>query len=352
MTARIAVFRALQLGDMLCAVPALRALRAGEPEARITLIGLPWAEAFARRFSSYIDDFMPFPGAPGLPEQAVDAARLQAFYDAAGRCRFDLSIQMHGSGQVSNAVAAALGARRTVGFVAGGAGWGSGMWAKENWLPWPQRLPEIERCLGLMAHLGYGSRGKELEFPLDEADRAAWRTICEKHGLRAGGYICVHPGARMPSRRWPVERFAAAASQLAGRGWPIVLTGTPAEAPLAQAFGRHIVAPFIDLCGRTTLGALAVLIARSRLLLCNDTGVSHIAAAVRTPSLVVACGSDVARWAPLERGLHVVLADYPPCRPCMHQVCPIGHPCALAVDSGRVARAALRLMGKGAVHAA
>ena len=345
MTARIAVFRALQLGDMLCAVPALRALRAGEPKACITLIGLPWAADFAHRFSRYIDDFMPFPGAPGLPEQAADAARLKAFYDAAGRRRFDLSIQMHGSGQVSNALAAALGARRTVGFVEERAGC-------KDWLPWPRQLPEIERCIALMGHLGYGSRGKELEFPLDEADRMAWRTICDKHGLRIGGYVCVHPGARMPSRRWPVERFAAAAGQLGERGWPIVLTGTPAEAPLAQAFGRRIDAPFIDLCGGTTLGALAMLIARSRLLLCNDTGVSHIAAAVRTPSLVVACGSDVARWAPLERDLHVVLADYPPCRPCMHQVCPIGHPCAFAVDSGQVARAALRLMAGGAVHAA
>src|SRR5690349_12360623 len=72
----IVIFRALYLGDLLNAVPAFRSLRAAFPAARITLVGLPEAEEFVQRFHFYLDDFIPFPGFPGLPEQAPDLRRL------------------------------------------------------------------------------------------------------------------------------------------------------------------------------------------------------------------------------------------------------------------------------------
>jgi ADP-heptose:LPS heptosyltransferase len=151
--------------------------------------------------------------------------------------------------------------------------------------------------------------------------------------------VVVHPGARLPSRRWPVERFAQVASGLAAEGWPVLITGSPAEAEVTGALAAMLGKSACDLTGKTTLGGLAALVADARLLVCNDTGLAHVASAVRTPAVIVASGSEVARWAPLNRGLHPVLHDDPPCRPCVHAVCPTGHECARAITAEQVQRA-------------
>lgn len=346
-TRKVAVFRALQLGDMLCAVPALRALRAAEPDAHITLVGLPWARDFAARYCALIDDFMAFPGAPGMPEQGADAQALDRFLADARRRRFDLAIQLHGSGAITNPLVRQLGARRVAGFCEGSDGARPAA-PGEFWIAWPDGN-EIERLLGLMHALGYPHVDTHLSFPLHADDLRDWRKLADAHGLEPGGYFCIHPGARMLSRRWPVERFAEVAQRL-GNPWRIVVTGAPDERALAARLCTLTGVPVVNLCGQTSLGAMAALIAHARLLVCNDTGASHIAAAMDTPSVVVSCGSDSERWAPLDRTLHHVLADYPPCRPCAWQACPYGHECALHIDVDSVAAAARRLADRETVY--
>jgi ADP-heptose:LPS heptosyltransferase len=154
----------------------------------------------------------------------------------------------------------------------------------------------------------------------------------------------VHPGARLPSRRWLPQRFAEVADRLAASGLKVVLTGSPAEAEIVHAVQRAMRMPSLDLSGRTELGALAALIAQARLVVSNDTGISHVAAAVATPSVIVSCGSDPQRWAPLDGERHQVVVADVACRPCMHQTCPIGHHCAQEVSAETVASLASRLL--------
>lgn len=294
---RVVVFRALQLGDLLCAVPALRALRQALPKASICLVGLAWARDFAARFADYVDEFLVFPGFPGLPEQAPDVRAWPAFLAAAHERPFDLSIQMHGNGVITNPVTALLGARVAAGFGAEAAsGW---------FLPYPDHGPEPGRLLRLMRFLGAESGDERLEFPLRPDDEAAWDRYPAIQSLEPGRYLCVHAGARAPDRCWPASHFAAVADALAGEsGLPVVLTGSAQEAALTRAVAAAMRHPAVDAAAPVPVGALAALISRCRLLVTNDTGTSHIAAALRVPSVVVFRASDMSRWAPADASLH------------------------------------------------
>ena len=99
---KIGVFRALQLGDMLCHIPAMRALRSAYPLAEIVLIGLPWCKDLVSRFSHLFDRFIHFPGYPGLPEQPFNEAEYSVFREKVQAESFDLLLQMQGNGTIVN----------------------------------------------------------------------------------------------------------------------------------------------------------------------------------------------------------------------------------------------------------
>lgn len=332
---KIAVFRALQLGDLLCIVPALRALDAAYPQASIALVGLPWAAQFAQRFRRHLDGFMEFPGFPGMPERSADLSALPAFFRGMEKEGFDLVLQMHGDGRFTNPLVSLMGAKRTAGYYVPGRFCPD----RETYFEWHPHEPEVLRYLRLLSNIGVPSRGTHLEFPLGEGDWVEARRL----RLPERGYVVIHPGAQLPSRRWPAARFAEVADELSMDGLQVVLTGIEAEREIVDRVKASMRQPAVDLCGRTSLGGMAAVIARARLLVANDTGVSHIAAAVRTPSVIVACGSDTQRWSPLNSELHRVLACDVECRPCLHRECPIGHPCALGISTFDVVREAERL---------
>ncbi len=329
---RVALVRVSRLGDFICATPAFRALRAALPEAEITLIGLPFARELVAR-SRQLDRFAPFPGFPGMAEQFFDARRAAAFLRRMQRERFDLAVQMHGSGVYSNPFTLLLGARATAGFVRPGDPSGR----LDAALPLPDELPEIERLLALVTFLGAPAHGATPEYPLWPADHAAAERLLAR---LTRPLIGLHPAARHPTKRWPPERFAAVGTALVERfGGTVVVLGGRETRPLAEAVAAQVRATCRNLAGRTGLGSLGAVVARLAVLVTNDTGPAHIAYALGTPTATVFGGTDPAQWGPPD-GPHRVALHPVACLPCEEVPCPVGYSCLAGVTVGQVVETA------------
>lgn len=348
-TRSIVILRALQLGDLLCSVPALRALHRRLPHARITLIGLPWAREFVERLDA-LDELIEFPGFPGMPEVAADASVLPDFFAQMQARHFDVALQMHGSGLVSNAFVSMLGARYTAGF--GVPGVPNGL---DHVVAYPTGRSEVRRQLSLMRSLGLATDDERVVLPLTDADRAALHALPEAARLTAGSFVCLHPGARDPRRRWPLQHFATVGDAIAAEGLQVVLTGVAGDAPLTAMVAAQMRHPAIDLAGRTSFGTLLALLARAKLLVTNDTGVSHLADALRVPSVVVFSGSDPARWAPHDASLHRAIGgpqSHHTGECCLGEACPDAGVLWREVRSSEVIIAARQLLHGSRQHAA
>lgn len=291
------------LGDLLCAVPALQSLRAACPQAHITWVGLPGTEWFAQRFPALLDAFLAFPGYPGIPEGWQSAQATVDFLAQTQANPFDLVIQMHGNGSAMNAFVALIGAQARAGFYLPGQYCPQ----PESFLPYPEGVPEVVRSQQLMTFLGAPPQSSEMSFPITPIEQQRYQSLADLHDLRPSSYVCVHPGASDDSRRWSSASFAQVADHVAAKGYRVVLTGTSAEQPLVQEVQRQMYTPCLNLVGRTDLGTLAALLQNAALLICNDTGVSHLAAALQVPSVVIFSNSEVNRWAPLNRQIHRVI---------------------------------------------
>jgi len=296
---KIAIFRALQLGDMLCAVPAIRALRHAFPQAEISLIGLPWADSFVQRFNKYIDRHIVFPGYPGLPEQPFSQPAWNRFAAQMQEEQFDCILQMQGNGTIVNDMLLQLHARRLAGFHRHDCRMDA-----ELFVEYPEKPHEVMRHLLLMKHLGIRDQGVQLEFPLTEQEEMTLQQVAPFAGSEP--YVCVHPGSRDTARQWQPCYFAALADYCAEHGYRVVLTGTREERYLTDYVAGLMQHESLNLAGKTSLGVVAALIKHADLLIANCTGVSHIAAATQTPSIIISMDGEPHRWGPMNQELHYV----------------------------------------------
>lgn len=276
--------RALNLGDLLVAVPALRGLRAAYPGHRIVLAA-PAVWAPVAELSGAVDELAP----------TADPRALRWDRPAPG-----VVVNLHGAGPQSHraldraAGPPAAGSPRRIGFrdPDGGPGW-TGPTQPEVAARHPH---ERDRWCALLAAHG---------IPADPADL---RLPAPAGSARGAAPVLVHPGARFGAKRWPASRFAELARGWHRGGATVLVTGSAGERELARSVADAAgLDPSCVLAGHTDLAALCALVAGAALVVSGDTGIAHLASAFGTPSVSLFGPVDPAQWGP-PPGPHRALA--------------------------------------------
>lgn len=273
----VLALRACGLGDLLVAVPALRALQRHHPLRPLVLAAPAWLTELAL--------------ATGAVDEVLPTDRPESLRWARSRPPA-VAVNLHGSGPQSHQALDRTRPATRVGCRAAG-------WTGPEWADIAARHPhERDRWCALLAEFG---------IPADPADLR----LAASPGVAGTGVgVVVHPGAAFGAKRWPADRFAAVAAALDRAGVPAVVTGSVAERPLAEQVARTAGLPARRvLAGHTDVGALAALVAGAGLVISGDTGVAHLASAYGIPSVVLFGPVPASRWGPPADGPHVALSQ-------------------------------------------
>jgi lipopolysaccharide heptosyltransferase II len=217
-----------------------------------------------------------------------------------------------------------------------------------NWMhePEPQNFVrhEVRRQLDLLAAVGMKASDERLRLSVPSIARQRAQRWLKANGLAAGAsWVAIHPGATAASRRYPAEKFAEVADRLAERGPQIVFTGGSSEAELIGSIQRRMHTPSRSLAGELNLAQLAALIEAAPVLISNNTGPVHVAAAVGTPvvDLYALTNPQHTPW-----GVpHRVLFHDVPCKYCYKSICPEQHhDCLRRVEPEAIVCATIELL--------
>lgn len=329
------------LGDAVLATPALGAVRAACPQARITVVAKPLVAELLRHHPD-IDDIEVY-DKDGVHAGAIGMLR------KAGQLRkgnFDAALLLQ------NAIDAAIltflaGIPERMGYATDG---------RRMLLSRPVpvtgeilSLHHAEYYLRLVALLGVPRpESPRLALRVTEDELASMRSRLSSLGVPEGeGVVGINPGATFGSaKRWFPDRFAAVADALSEE-WDasVVLMGSVPEMPLSAEIEARMRRKPVNLAGRTTVRELMSLLSQCSFLVTNDSGPMHIGAALGIPIAAIFGPTDWRKTSPWTEKARVLRVDVD-CSPCHLRECNRGHECMLGVTAEMVIAAAMELMAE------
>jgi heptosyltransferase-2 len=195
----------------------------------------------------------------------------------------------------------------------------------------------VQRFAHLAAPRGGVIEG-ELPNPRLQVQSAETDRLIAHLGLtRPSRLVCFCPGAEYgPAKRWPPRYFGELASALAAEGSAVWIIGSSKEHAIGEAIRESGAGAALNLCGRTSLDQAVVLLSAADMVVTNDSGLMHIAAALECPMVALYGSSSPAFTPPLSRRALILKHDVP-CSPCFERTCPLGHfDCMMKLMPGRV----------------
>lgn len=325
------------IGDAVMTTPAMGAIRHAFPGAEITVVANPLvAELF--RFHPFCDRVLVF----DKKNTHQGAKGFWRFCTELRRERFDLAILLQNAVEAAFMAALSLIPRRA-GYKTDGRGWllNYGVATSER----KHGLHHTDYYLHMLEQLGIDAPEKKklvLALTPEEEKRAS-------ELLPGRDWIAVNPGAAYGSaKRWIPERFAAVADSLAEEyGVHVALTGGPGEKEIGADIEKSMVHRPVNLIGRTSVRELMAVLARTRLMVTNDSGPMHVAAAFDVPIAAVFGPTDHTTTSPLSESCRIIRKEAGcDCAPCMLRQCPTDHRCMTAISADDVLSAARELLGK------
>ncbi|MEO6434897.1 MAG: lipopolysaccharide heptosyltransferase II [Tepidisphaeraceae bacterium] len=352
---RILVVQPSWVGDAVMATPTLRALRELYPTAHISYL--------LRRYVKPVYEGMPW--ADRLITYRTGKTRAKAgkgTFDLAGRLRagkFDLAVLLPNSFK-SALICKVAGIDRIIGYERDGRGF----LLSDKLLPVKERgkfipSPIVKYYMGIAHYLGSKNKDLRLELFVTESERREAQEVLVKTGLdpainrpAAGGFaplIILNLGAQYGAAKcWLPEYFAQLGDRFVEElGATVMISAAPKERAIVEAIVRQMKHAPVDLSGAgMTLGAMKEIVRRCDLMVTNDTGPRHIAAAFDVP-VVTVFGPTHPQWTEIDYAKERQVAVKVFCGPCQKKTCPLDHRCMTRVTPGMVYDASMQLLPGG-----
>jgi heptosyltransferase II len=310
----ILVVRTDRIGDVILTTPALKALREKFRHSRITLLVTPQTQSLVDK-NPYIDEVL-------VDDRKNQHQGIMGFWKLVGEIRqkrYDLAIIYH-TKRRTNYLCGFAGIPIRLGYRDHNGGFLLTHQLKDE-RP-SGKKHEADYCLDLLRPLGIVATERELHVSLHVEDERWAEEQIRKMGISGGithadQLIAVHLGASDPSKQWPIEYFAELMERMREKySVRFVLVGAASLSQESKKLQELTKMLLWDMTGQTSLSQLASLLARCRLLISNDSGPVHVAAAVNTPVVSIFTrnqpGINPERWAPLEPRSRAVSVAFDP----------------------------------------